>query len=773
MTKRIFTLCGIVLMALFFVTDFSGTAFAQMTTGGIRGTVVAKDDGIPLAEAEVIVLHVPSGTTKSALTDGEGNFAFTGLRVGGPYRVTVNALSFEPEVIDDITLSAGKIRNLDVKARLPEEIIVIESDFTPKTTSSKTTVGAKTIAEIPSIGRDPKSVVRLTPEASVEGNSLSIAGANNRYNSVTVDGARQDDDFGLNANGYPTRRSPIGLGAIEEISVETTPFDVRYGRFLGGNVNIVTKSGSNDFHGSLFGSFANQSLAGDKTGSTDVDVKFKDLRYGALISGPIIKDKLHFVFSAEALNASTPVDVGPAGSGAVNEVVKVSSADVAEAQRIAREVYNFNAGEPSLNITEGDLKLLGKVDWTISSKHRATLRYQRTGGNTVTQSTTTETRLPLSSHWYDNKATLNNFTGRLLSDWTDRFSTDLEVSAKLVENKQTPLNGNGFMKAIINTVDGGQIFLGPDEFRHQNRLANDAFHTKAEASYLLGKHLISGGWEWDYLRIFNLFVPFSNGVAEYKSLADFAARNPATIQYSNAVSGNPEDGAANWNSSVNTLYLQDQFEPTSYLSLSGGLRFERYGASKSIELNEKFQQRYDFANNETINGKTILLPRLGVSFRPFSKLNVHGGVGLFAGGTPNVWVSNSYTNDGVTISSTTSDKVDEINGFDGRNIPDALKNKIIAGNGNVDATSASFRIPSTWKIGTGADYMFNLPGMGDNGKNVELKLNYTYNRERDGVRWVDLRRDLDSLPNNSPVGTLPDGRRYVQCPARLRYVAHQ
>jgi outer membrane receptor for ferrienterochelin and colicin len=763
-------LLGLLLCAL-----VASRASAQVITAAVRGTVTSADDGLPIAGAEVVLVHIPSGNEKTALSNDSGGFAFTGLRIGGPYRVTVQSLGFAPFDQKDIFLTAGKTREIDAGLRLTEEVINIVVTSTPRNASARTVIDAEDIGELPSIGRDPKDVVRLSPGAYTDGNNkaLSIDGTNNRFNSITVDGTRQDDDFGLNASGYPTRRSPVALSAVEEVAVESSPFDVRYGKFLGGNVNIVTKTGSNDIHGQVLGTYAGTMggdfyggnlLLGDRSRDNKFRADFDEYRYGATIGGPIIKDKVHFLLSVEALNSTTPVDAGPVGSGSANITSRVTLAEMEEAQAIAQEVYGFRAGNPADTLDENDLKLLGKVDWAINDQHRLSVSYQRTAGNAIQQgNTSTDTALSLSSNWYDAKDTLNTVALRLFSDWTDKLSTEFELSGKLVDTRQDPLNGNDFAAITIRTPANGTILLGPDEFRHANELDNDVYHAKAQVNYLLANHLITGGVEYDRVLIDNLFVNGSQGVAEYASLAAFRNKTPTQIRYKNAITQDPNDAAADWNSGLIAGYVQDQFEATPDLTLQGGVRLEAYQASSDIPENPLFVERYGFSNTETLNGRYSILPRFGASYRAAPRLNLRGGFGLYSGGTPTVWVSNSYTNDGVRVDTDTATSVRDaalINGFDGRTIPQGLQDRLVAGDGNVDALDPNFKIPSTWKLGAGADYSFDIPGMGEQGNDVELKLNYTFSKVRYGVRWVDLRRNLASLPNNTPVGTLPDGRPY-------------
>lgn len=748
-------------------TLIASQAAAQVTTANLRGTVQSAEDGLPMAEVEVTLLHLPSGTTQTTSSAADGNYAFTNLRVGGPYRLRAEPIGFQPVVIEDIFLTAGKTRDVPILLQLQTEVIEVRGSPLPRNTSGRTTITAAEIESLPSVGRDPRDIVRRNPEASVEGadRALSVGGSNTRYNSVTVDGVRQDDDFGLNQSGYPTRRSPIALGAIEELAIESSPFDVRYGKFLGGNVNIVTKSGTNDFRGQIVGTYSSNSLLGREVHhAPDLNLDFNEYRYGATVTGPIVRDRVHFMASVEGLSATRPVDVGPYGSNATNVVTRVSEEDMAEAQRIAREVYGFDAGEPARGIAENDLKLLGKLDWAISKRHRATAVFQRTAGNQIQPTGSSETTLPLSSNWYDADDTLHTFSGRLFSTWSDKLSTELEASGKLVSSRVNPLSGNNFMAATIRLpATGGTILLGPDEFRHNNELDNNVIHTKAEVNYLTGPHLFTGGFEYERLFVRNLFVPTSYGAVEYASLDAFANLRPTSIRYSNATTLNPEDAAAEFSVGTITMYVQDQLKLTSALTLQGGFRFEVYQTGDDITENPNFIARNGFANTATLNGRSVLMPRLGISYLPYERLNLRAGIGLYSGGTPTVWTSNNYSNDGVRLATVTSNAQSIIGGFNGRDIPEALQTMIMEGNGNVDALDPDFRIPSTWKLGTGADYSFDLPGLGEAGKGAELKLNYTFSKAYNAVLWQDLRRDSSRLPgatgeNNLPVGTLPDGR---------------
>src|SRR4029079_394893 len=407
-----------VLASLFSVVlcSFAFLAVAQVTPSNVRGTVKGAQDGVPMAGVEVKIVEESTGAEKTTTTNDQGEFVCAHLQVGGPYHVTAELMGFRPAEEKEIFLTANKTRDIALGLSLQEEVIEVRGTRLTRNTSNKTVVTAAEIDSLPSVGRDPRDVVRRNPEASVEGSSkaLTIGGNNNRFNSITVDGTRQDDDFGLNASGYPTRRSPIALSAVQELTVDSSPFDVHFGKFLGGNVNIVTKSGTNDFAGTLLGTYSSNNLRGSRSRDNHARGDFTEYRYGATLSGPVIKDQVHFLASVEGLSATSPISVGPADSGAATQVNGVTPDEMQRAIDIARNVYGFNAGVPEGALDEADFKALGKLDWRVDKANRLSLIYQRTRGNSVQQGIgANATTLPLSSNWYNAKDTLNTVAPRL------------------------------------------------------------------------------------------------------------------------------------------------------------------------------------------------------------------------------------------------------------------------------------------------------------------------------------------------------------------------
>ncbi len=731
------------------LTGSAPWALAQVTSASLRG-VVLNSKGEAVGEAAVVLEIAGSQAQKTSQTNTEGEFVFNGLKVGGPYAVKVSKAGLTAAERKEIFLRAGS--NEAISLTLGAEVVkVTGARVVP--VSSKKLYGESDIKNAPSTSGDPKDVARNSIDTYVDGNSMSIGGANNRFNSITVDGIRQDDDFGLNAGGYPTSRSPISLQSVAEISVERSPFDVRYGNFLGGNVNVVTKSGTNDFEGTVSTTWASGGLVGRKSKDAHYPVsKFSENRLGLTLGGPIIEDKLHFFLSVDGLKATTPSSIGPAGSGAGFTVDKVSVDDLARVQQISSQVYGFDAGNPSTTVKENEFKYLAKVDWTINDAHRLETKVQRSVGNQYNNGTATTSNLPLTSTWYNRTDVLDTYSMRLFSDWANDFSTKLELSKKSVTGDRDPLNGNDFMYAEVSTADKGKILLGPDRFSHTNKLANDTSHVGLEANYLVKEHQLTGGLDYDKTHIFNLFIPSTNGFATYASIDDFAAQKPKVLTYQNAVSNNPEDAAARWDYAVTALFAQDEWRLNSLWTARFGVRGEFYGATENIARNENFAKRYGYDNTSTLAGKQVLLPRLGLSYKATDRVSVRTGLGLYSGGTPAVWVSNAYTNTGVGTNTESSTPAD---GFNGREIPEAVKAKLQAGDGNVDALDPNFKIPQTWKFSLGTYYRFDIPSLVEN---VFLDFDYTYSKVRQGTVWKDLRRNLDSIANNQPTAYGPDGR---------------
>jgi hypothetical protein len=745
-------------------------ARAQETATQVTGTVVDAA-GAPVAGAQVTLLHVPTGTVSTSTTTATGQFVATGLRVGGPFTVTAQAGGYTSAAIENVYTELGRRANVTIALQPVTELAAIEVVGQGERAAAigvGREFGSDTIAAIPSIARDPKSTLVIDPKAFTDPSNqdaLEVAGVNNRYNSLTIDGVRQSDDFGLNNNGYPTSRSPISIDAIEQVSLLTAPFDVQYSSFRGSTINIVTKSGTNEFTGSAFFYKFDDGLVGDKSKDRDLEFEFSEETYGATLGGPIIKDKAFFFLSYEKLDREAPQEYGPAGSGAPIEINGVTQAEYDEIVQIASNVYAFDVGGRPSSLPEEDEKILAKIDWNITDTQRASLSYQRTEGNAIVQtnSSSSQNRLSTPSQWYDRAITLDAWSLQLFSDWSDRFSTEVKIGRKEVETRQDSLRGTEFAEMQIRTPTGGDVYLGPDEFRHANFLTNDLDQAKIKGVYFAGDHTISGGVEFETLDIFNIFLPRSQGLYIFRptvvggttvstGIDNFRNGVATSLSYGNAFTNNANDGAAAFGYDVLGFFLQDQWRITPDVEIQYGLRYETFSSSDKPNFNQRFFDRYGFSNQDTLDGRDLLMPRLGLNWAIADQTTVRGGVGLFGGGTPNVWISNSFSNDGVTVvrsdypnAAVPPDVVTEaltnINGFE---LPQAVLDyhATLRGDGPVNALDPDFEVPSQWRYNLGLEHVF------DSG--WRLNTDIIYSRVKDEVVWYDARL--------TQVNTAPDGR---------------
>ena len=754
--------------------------FAQETTSSIRGTV-SDPGGAPVVGASITVRHLPTGITKTTQTNATGAYRVPGLRVGGPYTVTLSGTSvYGEERIEEIYVALAEPYDLNVVTRITEieEIVVSASlqDISIRV-GAGSTFNVENITGQANVNRDFKNIIRQDPRVSIDptnSNAVSIAGMNNRFNSLTVDGVRQNDDFGLNNSGFPTQRTPISIDSIAQLVVEVAPFDVSYGGFTGGIINVVTKSGTNEWDGSIAFYTSNESLTGDKTKDNIINLgTFDEDTTVFTLSGPIIKDRLWIFASYEDFTATdtSALDFGPAGSGRANEISGVSQTDIDNVLSIAQSVYGIDAGAlPSSGTDLKDEKLLVKLDWAITDDHEMTLTYQDVSGNNLNSqgSSTSIYRLVLMSNWYDKSEELESISAQLFSRWTDSFSTEFKIASKEIITGQNSLGGTDYAQMTISVPSGGFIRIGPDIFRHANALTNESLQFKAKGEYLWNDHTFSAGFERDELEVFNLFVFQSE--ADYDFDCIFAANCAFSLEagnssdlngYRNAFTNDENDGAASFAFEVNSLYVQDMWDVNDQLDVMYGLRYDWYTGSDRPSENASFITRNGFSNTANLDGRNVIMPRIGFTYDFLEGTRLRGGVGLFSGGNPNVWVSNSFSNDGVTIVSPDTGIIDPVNctgvtdpgspgltGIDPFIVHLSIQNCMFQGAGDVEATDPGFDIPSTWRFNVAVEREFDFGFLGDG---WFLTAEAVISRANDAVEWRELSR---SVVRPSPV----DGR---------------
>ncbi|MBU2883876.1 TonB-dependent receptor [Psychrosphaera sp. B3R10] len=745
---------------------------ADETSSAIRG-VVTGNNGSLVTDAVITILHEPTGRVTTLKVNEAGNFNAKGLRVGGPYKIVIDSDEYKDSEISDVYLQVGKTLRLSPVLNLEEmeTITVTGARIVSDNRGGGASFGLREIESTPSVDRDLKEVLRLNPLVNIGAGSesqMSIAGSNPKYNSFSVDGVRQNDDFGLNGNGYPTQRSPISIDAVEQVSVNVTPFSVTNSGFSGGQVNAVTKSGTNEFHGSIFIEKKSDALAGDvkdpfSDEERDITPEFSEDVWGFTVGGPIIKDKLFFFTSYEKYDATAPIEYGPDGSSAPNST-DATVASYNEVVQIAKDVYGVDAGNWEVAPTEEDEKFLLKLDWNINEDHRVSATYQHTTGNSIRNQSSSGSELRLSSHWYNKEETLDNLSVHLYSDWTMDLSTEFKIAFKNVETIQAS-SSKAFGDITVATgLDSrgrpaGNIAFGSDQYRHGNELDNQTLSLRFAGEYLMGDHVIGFGIEHESIDVRNLFAPDSLGRWEFDSIEDFRNKEAAEFFYSNAYSNDSEDAAAKFNFGSTSLFIEDAWAITSDFEVTAGLRYETIHNDDKPAYNENFDNRYSsmgIRNDVSLDGLSIILPRISFVWDVDFDTVVRGGIGRFSGGRPNVWISNAYSNDGVTYTTFNDGSIDDslfLSNVDIKQVPTDVQNSLVAGDGNVNVTDPDFEMPSDLRTSISIEHTFDIPAVGEG---FVASAEFIHVEKENDVHWVDLTR--------KEIGTTADGGRIIYEP---------
>ncbi|WP_421792888.1 TonB-dependent receptor [Hyphobacterium sp.] len=758
--------------AALFAVATPAAVYAQQITSNVRGVVTA-DGGAVVSGASVVIVHAPSGTASTTTTDASGRFSATGLRVGGPYTITVTANGFSPERVEGVFLNVGETLNVPLtlmSGTTTDDVIVVTAsalNLGDLATGPRANFNIDDITGLPSISRDPRDIARLSPFANLDpenGDAISIAGANNRFNSFTLDGVTQNDLFGLNSSGFPAEnRGPVSIDALEALAVEVAPYDVQTSGFTGGTLTAVTRSGTNDFSGSAYYFFTDQSLIGDTTENVQLGTAdFEETTWGLTFGGPIIEDRLFFFASYELFERTDPLGETPLG-GPLGQFTEnnVTQAEVDQILGIMQTVYGLNLTNfDQADLNNEDEKFLFTVDWNVNEDHRVKFTYNSNDG-TSTQERNDGASIGTPSTWYNRSEQTETYALQVLSDWTSNFSTEFRYSFSTQQTGQNSVDGADFANFQIRTPTGGTVSVGPDFFRHANELENELTQISLRGEYVAGNHLFSTGFERREQQTFNLFVPGSEGSYDFDSITDLQNRTASGLFYNNAVSNNERDGAANWDYSINSFYVQDEYTWNDNLTLLFGLRYETYGASNNITPNPQFAARNGFSNTTTLDGLNIWMPRFGFNYawdRNFSAglfettgITLRGGYGLFSGGNPAVWISNGYSNDGVTIDSIFIGG--PINNVDARILPTAATTGLVSGDGDVNALHPSFEIPSVWRGSLGADVEFSIADV----DNFLFTFDALFDDRQDSPFWYDA--SCTTPTSTSPV----DGRPIYSC----------
>ena len=807
----------------------STTAFAQEITGGVAGHIT--EGGKAVAGAQIKVTNVATGVTVSTTSSSDGFYNVNNLPVGGPYKVTAIAPDKASQTADVGSIPLGAPYQLDVDIAGGAQVAEVVVTAAPASkaaivqTGPRTVFTATDIQRAPSFAADLKDLARMNPFVTIDAansNAMTIAGTNNHFNTIYLDGVRQSDDFGLNNSGYPTQRSPFSIDVVQAFNVEVAPYEVQYGNFQGGVLNVVTKSGTNTFHGSADYSWDSSDLSGKHIGGEAlrtvpgapdrlVTTHFDDKQSSFTIGGPIWPDRMFFFFGYSQYTGVGAATFNPQDQPGANPIAGVFQADVNNTQTVLKaataaggygyDPLNYGGTGPVI-----DTKIFSRWDWYITDNQHLFVAYQNTDGTTynVPNGSTSSKILNLQSNDYNFEQKLVAWTVDLTSHWTDQLSTEIEYTHKDVESPTLLFTGP-FAEFKVNLPTSGTIFLGPDISRQANNLGNVDQQIKFKANYKLGDHILLGGYEREKLDEFDLFVQDATGVYTFSTacgpgaavggtnnvFTNLQAHVACALTYQNAFDNNPNTAATSAETFTDTVYAEDEWHVTPELTLRGGLRYEQYSSSTAPRLNPRFVAQYGFVNNRTINGENVLMPRIGFNYHPDPTFTVTGGFGLFSGGNPGVYTYDSYTNPGNLLglktytcttlncaaqgTALTTAGTSALTGVTGSSIPANVQADITAianaGAGIANALNPRFTPPSTWKasISIVKDIDFNdftkySPYFKYLGADWRIHADVLGSWTQDGILWQDL-WELQYLMTPAraaqlgiPATVAPDGR---------------
>lgn len=682
----------LLMMAALMLVSF-GVMSQGTTTAGINGRVL-DNQGSPLTGATILVVESETGAQYGTISDDKGYYRLPNMNPGGPYVVTVTFVGFQSYVMDNIYLSLGQ--TLKVDAAMSEtatelggvEIVANVNDvFDGNRTGAETVVSAEVINQMPTLGRTIGDYVRITPQASFREGGISIAGANNRYNAISIDGAVNNDVFGLAAtgtNGGQTGGTPWSMDIIDQFQIQMAPYDVRQSGFNGASINAITKRGKNNFEGTAYFFTQNEGLAGktpwesvkdmtDPEGEREKLADFSDNIYGLSIGGPIIQDKLFFFLNGEfqRRDRPQPFELGNY-KGDTDEAGLISLSDM------LKQRYGYDPG--SFGSTTDELKsdkIFLRFDFNLNKVHKLMLRHSYVNNQAIQPYRSNNQRLYFENSGQQFPSKTNSTALELKSNW-NTTANDLIIGFTSVRDDRDPI-GDNFPSVIIK--DGGaDIYLGSEPFSTGNALNQDILTINDNFSLYKGAHTITVGANFEYSHTYNLFIRQNFGEYKYNSVADFMTVGTegeiSAYEYNHSyslvddITGDGSEAAAIFNTMQIGFYVQDEWQATENFKLTFGLRLDvpmflddnLAAGGFNDTVVPKIENVYDpvSENNYDLQGaragempksQLMLAPRIGFNWdvNGDQKTQIRGGVGMFTGRLPLVWPGGAYNNNGVTV----------------------------------------------------------------------------------------------------------------------------
>jgi len=769
------------------------TAYGQTTSSALSGRVVDAA-GKPVAGATVEIVHTPSGTSRTVVTDANGRYAAQGLRVGGPYHVEAKGEGIKEADADNVYIELGQIATVNLVetaqdvTRLEGVVVTanaMDTTFNSDNKGLSTSISGRALETAVSGNRSLDDIARLDPRITVtdqNDGSISLAGQNNRYNNIQVDGLSVTDPFGLNANGLGFTGSPISPDTIAAYDINVSAYDVGSDS-VGANINAVTKSGTNDFHGSIYGAYTDGS---SMIGKGPSDAKYtgfdENKTWGVTFGGPIIKDTLFFFLSHEDQKVTGIQGVGTdaISTGGLTEAQVDEVIDAFQSIGIhPGTVAGGGAG-----LTQQDKRDLAKLDWNISDTQRASFTYQRTKETRPTPygSYVKPTSVILSSNFYTVSSKTDNYSFQLYSDWSDSFSTEFKVGYQKYANTNGAAEDQPEVYACFTDVANNcanypgsipssvnWVIAGEDRYRHENAINSKRYNATLAGTWYNGNHVVKGGFDFMSNRTADVFGSLLHGSYGFYDkngngtpADEIAAGDYGTFVKNYLPTGvTLADAAGTWKYTQISPFLQDTWQATDQFSLIYGVRINLPKADHAPPVAidpatgmSYWKERFGYAPNTTLGyNNKVIEPRVAFNYTFDSeyKTQLHGGIGLFQSTPPTVWLSNPYINNGYVSSrgsGTITDPTQAPFSPDPYNQPGptGAAPGVCAANANcqIDTLDPDFRLPTAMKISLAFDR--ELPWWGLIGS-----AEYMYIKAHDAIAY--------QAPNiGVPNGTLPDGR---------------
>jgi hypothetical protein len=654
-------------------------------------TGVVRDEAArPVAGATLTARHVPTGTTYTAVTTENGRYYFRGMIVGGPYTLTVNATGKKPAEISDITTQLGQDADVNVSLQ-PADIVVMEKftvgaaadDLDSTAMGSGTVLTRESFLNQPTAQRSFADLARTNPMVTLRNvfgdrqeGMLTALGQNNRFNSIMLDGARINDQFGLNASGLQSFFNPLSLETAEQVSIETSPYDVRQSGFTGAAINVVTRSGTNTFHGSIYGyytdaKYADADVIGPTAGQRPPDER---KTWGATLGGPIWKDHLFFFANYENFERIQTA-AGPTMTPTGADLTTISNA-LAAIQSRAGTSFDLGSFDGGGSLVTDEEKKLFKVDWNITRDHRLSVRYNETvgtfpqfgrfnslGGNFASffPGLVASRGTSLSSNFYTQTRTEDVWAATLNNQWSSNLKSEFKWSKTSYEQlTTTPVTfpevrvfgvaGVGIDGRPVTNAAGapsGAVVFGTEINRHGNVLRTETESYSGNADYFWKNFTFTAGFDREVNEFFNLFRSGSHGVFDYASLADFVADRPAIFVRSIYVQGTSPSEDSDF--AITGIFGQAKWNVTPRLNLTAGLRYDMIESDSRPLRNTLFETVFGRRNDNSVDGTDIISPRVGVNLAldEARTTQLRGGFGYFTGRAPWVFISNAFGNTGV------------------------------------------------------------------------------------------------------------------------------